>query len=169
MGPTTGSTGQAFIRHPHHTGIPVVTVGSELCDTDDQPPHQDGVQSDQERRRIFPGAREQGLKPSSVPHLCLGSQTQGFCQEWLVIIAMVIPASPLFLLQDMGPLNLNSSWVSQAGGPRNILGNPCSLLSSQTTPALKKCSSGGGDKGAEGRAEPAPVGQESHSRPPCRL
>ena len=62
----------------------------------------------------------------SVPHLCTGSEAQGFSQESLVIIAMVIPASPLFLLQDVGPLNLNSSWVSQAEGPRNILGSPCS-------------------------------------------
>ena len=42
-----GSTGQAFIRHPHHTGFPVAVVSDELCDTDDQPPHQAGVQSDQ--------------------------------------------------------------------------------------------------------------------------
>ena len=55
-----GSTGQAFIRHPHHTGLPVAVVSDELCDTDDHPPHQAGVQSDQEGHLDQPGGRDQG-------------------------------------------------------------------------------------------------------------
>ena len=62
----------------------------------------------------------------TVPHLCHWSQTQGLCLESLVITAMVIPASPLTLLQDMGPLDLDSSEESQAEGHGHILGSPCS-------------------------------------------
>ena len=62
----------------------------------------------------------------SVPHVCHRSQRQGFCLESLVITAMVIPASPLTLLQDMGPLDLGSSGASQAEGHGHILGSPCS-------------------------------------------
>ena len=39
---------------------------------------------------------------------------------------MVIPASPLFLLQDVGPLDIDSSEASQAKGPGHVLGSPCS-------------------------------------------
>ena len=62
----------------------------------------------------------------SVPHLCHRAERQGFCLESLVITAMVIPASPLTLLQDMGPLDLSSSGASQAEGHGHILGSPCS-------------------------------------------
>ena len=62
----------------------------------------------------------------TMPHLCPESQRQGLCQESLVITAMVIPASPLTLLQDMGPLDLDSSHESQAEGHGHILGSPYS-------------------------------------------
>ena len=62
----------------------------------------------------------------TVPHLCHWSQTQGLCLESLVIIAMAIPASPLILLQDMEPSDLDSSGASQAEGHGHILRSPCS-------------------------------------------
>lgn len=69
---------------------------------------------------------ENRAEPLTVPHLCHRAQRQGFCLESLVITAMVIPASPLTLLQDMGPLDLGSSGASQAEVHRHILGSPCS-------------------------------------------
>ena len=68
---------------------------------------------------------ENKVEHLSVSHLFLGSQRQGLCLESLVITAMVIPASPLTLLQDMGPLDLDSSQESQAEGHGHILGSPC--------------------------------------------
>ena len=50
----------------------------------------------------------------------------GLCLESLVIIAMVIPSSLLFLLQDVGPVDIDSSEASQAEGPGHMLGSPCS-------------------------------------------
>ena len=103
----------------------MAVVSDELCDADDQPPHQAGVQSD-------PGGvwthqePENKVEHLSVSHLFLGSQRQGLCLESLVITAMVISASPLTLLQDMGPLDLDSSQESQAEGHGHILGSPCS-------------------------------------------
>ena len=41
---------------------------------------------------------ENKVEHLSVSHLFLGSQRQGLCLESLVIMAMVIPASSLFLL-----------------------------------------------------------------------
>ena len=69
---------------------------------------------------------ENRAEPLTMPHLCPESQRQGLCLESLVITAMVIPASPLTLLQDMGPLDLDSSQESQAEGHGHILGRPCS-------------------------------------------
>ena len=72
----------------------MAVVSDELCDSDVQPPHQAGVQSD-------PGGvwthqePENKAEALSVPHLCPGSQRQGLCLGSLVIIAMVIPASQL--------------------------------------------------------------------------
>ena len=57
---------------------------------------------------------ENKVEHLSVSHLFLGSQRQGLCLESLVIMAMVIPASSLFLLQDMEPLDMDSSGALQA-------------------------------------------------------
>ena len=103
----------------------MAVVSDELCDTDDQPPPQDGVQSDPGGREDPPGAREQGQTPECPSPLSSVSKA-GLCLESLVIIAIVIPASPLFLLQDVGPLDIDSSEASQAEGPGHMLGSPCS-------------------------------------------
>ena len=69
---------------------------------------------------------ENRAEPLTVPHLCPESQRQGLCLESLVIIATVISASLLTLLQDMEPLDLDSSQESQAEGHGHILGSPSS-------------------------------------------
>ena len=69
---------------------------------------------------------ENRAEPLTMPHLCPESQRQGLCLESLVIIAMVIPVSLLFLLQAVGPLDLSSLGASQAEGHGHILGSPCS-------------------------------------------
>ena len=66
---------------------------------------------------------ENRAEPLTVPHLCPESQRQGLCLESLVIIATVISASLLTLLQDMEPLDLDSSQESQAEGHGHILGS----------------------------------------------
>ena len=91
----------------------MAVVSDELCDSDDQPPHQAGVQSDQGGVWTHQEP-ENKVEHLSVSHLFLGSQRQGLCLESLVIMAMVIPASPLFLLQDMEPLDMDSSGALQA-------------------------------------------------------
>ena len=72
----------------------------------------------------------------TVPHLCHWSQTQGLCLESLVIIAMAIPASPLILLQDMGPW----IWTHQRSHKQRDTGTCWGAPapdSPQTTPTLK--------------------------------
>ena len=72
----------------------------------------------------------------TVPHLCHWSQTQGLCLDSLVITAMAIPASPLILLQDMGPW----IWTHQRSHKQRDTGTSWGAPapdSPQTTPTLK--------------------------------
>ena len=79
---------------------------------------------------------ENRAEPLTVPHLCPESQRQGLCLESLVITAMVIPASPLILLQAVGLLDLGSSGHHK----QRDTGTSCGALapdSPQTIPTRK--------------------------------
>ena len=113
----------------------MAVVSDELRDSDDQPPHQAGVQSDPGGVWTHQGAGNRA-EPLSVSHLCHRSQRQGFGLESLVITAMVIPASLLTLLQAVDPLYLDSLGASQAERQGTSWGAPAPD-SPQTTPTLK--------------------------------
>ena len=63
-----GAQGQLSSDIPIARGFPVAVVSDEPCDSDDQPPHQAGVQRDPGGREDPPGGREQG-EPLSVSPL----------------------------------------------------------------------------------------------------
>ena len=103
----------------------MAVVRDEVCDTDDQPPHQDAVQSDQGGRVDPSGAGEQGRTPECPSPLSWVTKA-GLCLESLVIVAMGIPVSLLLPLQETVPPDQGSSGASQAEGQGHILGSPCS-------------------------------------------
>ena len=70
-----------------------------------------------------PGAGEQGRSPECPSPLSWVTKA-GLCLESLVIIAMGIPVSLLFPLQETAPLDEGSSGASQAEGHGHILGSP---------------------------------------------
>ena len=100
-----------------------VVIG-ELCDTEDQPPHQDG--SKVIRRPCGPSGSQRAGPNLSVLLTSVLVTKAGLCLESRVIIAMVIPVSLLLPLQEMVPSDLCSSAASQAEGHAHILGSPCS-------------------------------------------
>ena len=79
---------------------------------------------------------ENRAEPLSVSHLCHRSQRQGISLESLVIIAMVIPASQLFLLQAVRLLDLASSGHHKQRDMDTSCGAPAPD-SPQTTPTWK--------------------------------
>ena len=102
----------------------MAVVRDEVCDTDDQPPHQDAVQSDQGGRVDPSGAGEQGRTPECPSPLSWVTKA-GTLPGIPVIIAMGTPMAPLLPLQEMVLSDLGSSGASQAEGHGHILGSPC--------------------------------------------
>ena len=100
-----------------------VVIG-ELCDTEDQPPHQD--RSKVIRRPCGPSRIQRAGPNLSVLLTSVLVTKAGLCLESLVIIAMGIPRSLLLPLQETVSLDLGSSRASQAEGRGRILGSPCS-------------------------------------------
>ena len=100
-----------------------VVIG-ELCDTEDQPRHQDG--SKVIRRPCGPSRSQRTGPKLSVLLTSVLVTKAGFCLESLVIIAMVIPESLLLPLQEMVPSDHCSSGASHSEGHAHIMGSPCS-------------------------------------------
>ena len=100
-----------------------VVIG-ELCDTEDQPPHQDG--SKVIRRPCGPSRIQRAGPNLSVLLTSVLVTKAGLCLESLVIIAMGIPVSLLLPLQEMVPSDHCTLGASQAEGHAHILGSPCS-------------------------------------------
>ena len=114
----------------------MAVVSDELCDTDDQPPPQDGVQSDPGGREDPPGAREQGQTPECPSPLSSVSKA-GLCLESLVIIAWWSPCPCC----SLGRRWCSRIWTHQGHHRRRDLdttwGAPAPH-SPQTNPALKE-------------------------------
>ena len=103
----------------------MAVVSDELCDADDQPPHDAGVQSDPGGRVDPPGGREQGRNPDCPSPLSLvtnaGTLPGISCHH-----CHGDPRFPADPSTGHGPLDLDSSEESQAEGHGHILGSPCS-------------------------------------------
>ena len=113
----------------------MAVVSDELCDTDDQPPHQAGVQSDQGRGVDQPEGRDQGLTPQCPSRLSSVTKA-GILPGIPSHHCHGDPPSPLILLQAMELLDLGSSGHHKQRDTGTSCGAPAPD-SPQTTPTWK--------------------------------